>query len=459
MDTVSIVIVSHNSREHLEACLASVFALDYPRENTQVIVVDNASSDVTVGWLAQGHPRVTCEASPENTGFAQGINRGAAVASGKYLAFLNPDMRVDVHWLSRLVETIRSEPDVACAGSVALNWAGDRIDYAGHAHDGLCLFPADPADSSTLPDPTRDIPLLFASGEAMLIRREVFQQLGGFDPDYFLYHEDVDFGWRLWSLGYRVLRASRSVVYHRQGSAAARIAPAIVAHWVDKHALYTVLKNLEEPELQRIFPRLAYCLVGRANTWELRHTSLAAALRDCIREADALWTKRASLRERRVRRDAAIFAECGHPFETLPHDPASAAFERYWEQHGLRGDCVDGPSLAQYLLSVGFHAYAYNSESLSAELAAQQQRVNSLVAHVGERQQAVDHLGAELAEQTARANALANREVSVADLRIARNFRRMLGGALLRLGVRTRASTGESVAPAVKRSGTREADP
>ena len=430
METVSIVIVSHNGREHLEACLASVFALDYPRQNMQVIVVDHASSDGTVAWLSQGHPGVTCEAFPENPGFAQGINRGASVATGKYLAFLNPDMRVDVHWLSRLVETIESWPDVACAGSVILNWTGDRIDYAGRPRDGLNLFPADPADSSTLPDPTGDIPLLFPSGGAMLVRHDVFEELGGFDPDYFLYHEDVDFGWRLWSLGYRVLCASRSVAYHNQGSSASRIAPETVAHWVYKHALYTVVKNLEEPELRSLLPRLVYCLVARANSQGIWHASCAAALRDCMREADALWTKRDSLRARRVRPDAAIFAECGHPFEMLLHDPASAAFERYWEQQGMPGTCVDGRSLAQYLLWVGFHAYAYNMESLSAELAAQRQKVNSLVAHVGERQQAVELLAAQLAEQTAKVNSLERRGIGGAGRRVERFFRRVLGGAL-----------------------------
>ena len=430
MDTVSIVILSHNSREHLEACLASVFALDYPAENTQVIVVDNASSDGTVAWLSQAHPRVTVVASPENKGFAQGIHRGAAVASGEYLAFLNPDMRVDADWLSRLVETIRSAPDVACAGSVVLNWTGDKIDYAGRPDDALCLLPADPVDASTLPEPMH-IPQLFPSGGAMLVRSDVYQQLGGFDPDYFLYHEDVDFGWRLWASGHRVLRASGSLAYHKQGSATARIAPATVAHWVDKHVLYTVLKNLEEPEFQRVLPRLAYCLVRRANAWDLRHTSVAMALRDCLREADALWTKRASLRARRVRDDAAIFAACGHPFETLLNDPACEAFERYWEHQGVRGNCEDARSLAQYLLWVGFHAYAFNSESLAAELAAQQKKVNALVAHVGERQQAVERLGVQLAEQTAKVNELVQRDVVMADRKRPSTFRRVLS----RLGV------------------------
>ena len=429
MDTVSIVILSHNSREHLEACLASVFALDYPRESTQIIVMDNASGDGTVAWLSQEHPGITCDESLENLGFSRGIHRGTALASGKYLAFLNPDMRVDVRWLSRLVKTIESAPDVACAGSVVLNWTGDRIDFAGRPGDGLNLFPADPVDSGTLPDPTRDIPILFSSGGAMLVRRDAYQELGGFDPDYFLYHEDVDLGWRLWSLGYRVLRASGSVAYHKQGSAAARLAPETVAHWAYKHALYTVLKNLEEPEFQKIFPRLVYSLVSRANSQGIWHASFAAALRECMSEADALWTKRATLRARRVRADAALFAECGHPFEALLHDPPSAAFESYLEQHGMREQVVDGPSLAHYLLGVGFHAYGYNMEALSAELAAQQQKVKALVAHVGERQQAVELLEARLAEQAEKMDSL-GWGFGVAGWRARRILRRALGGAL-----------------------------
>jgi GT2 family glycosyltransferase len=458
MDTVSIVILSHNSRNHLEACLASVFAQDYPREHMQVIVVDNASSDGTVAWLSQAYSHLTCDANPENPGFARGIHRGAALASGTYLAFLNPDMRADAHWLGGLLETIQSAPDVACAGSVSLNWAGDTIDYAGRPRDALCLFPAEPADAGTLGPPRPDQPWLFASGGAMLIRRDVFEQLGGFDPDYFLYHEDVDFGWRLWAQGHRALRSAGSVVYHRQGSAAGRLAPPTVAHWVDKHVLYTVIKNLEEPGFQSIVPRLVHGLVRRANTWDLRHASVAAALRDCMREADALWAKRAALAARRVRHDAGIFAACGHPFEALLQDPAAAEFERYWTKQRGPGPCVDGPSLARYLLAVGFHAYAYNAEALGTELAAQHERVRSLVEHVGERQQAVNRLAADLAEQTARTNALLEHGIGVRHLKAVRSLRRAVGRTLTRWGLRRPAMPGAPAPRPVDPSKTNEAD-
>jgi GT2 family glycosyltransferase len=474
MDTVSIVILSHNSREHLEVCLDSVFALDYQQAKIQVIAVDNASSDGTVAWLTERYRDVHCEACSENLGFARGINRGAAIASGKYLAFLNPDVRVDAHWLTALVETIQGDSETACAGSIVLNWTGEKIDYAGRPRDGLHLYPVEQREATAVLGSTQDVPFLFASGGAMLIPQAVFRQVDGFDPAYFLYHEDVDLGWRLWSLGHRVVRSARSLVYHRQGSAAARTPPETVARWVQKHTLYTVLKNLEEPHFQEVFPRLAYRLLARIRLGDLWCSAFPAALRDCMREADALWAKRAALQQKRVRSDAAIFAECGHPFHALLHDPDSAAFQRHWEEREIPGPFTDARTLHQYLMSIGFHAYEYNTELLAAELAAQQQRTKALVAQVGERQNAVVLLGAELAAQTAKVDSLvgqvAERQHAVESLEMklaspgsrravpaepssttSRSalgkgsvlFRRSLKGALIRLGWR-RAAAGDA---------------
>ena len=224
MHTVSIVIVNHNGREDLATCLPSLFALDYPQDKLEIILVDNASTDDTVAWLTATRPTVRCVVNSENVGFARGINRGAEMARGEYLAFLNPDMRVDPHWLARLVTTIQSEPDVACAGSVVLNWSGDEIDFAGRPTDALNLAPNEPLQAKDFYASAGDIPLLFASGGAMLIRRDIFQGIGGFDPDYFMYHEDVDLGWRLWQAGYRVLRSVKSRVYHK-GSTSSRKLP------------------------------------------------------------------------------------------------------------------------------------------------------------------------------------------------------------------------------------------
>jgi GT2 family glycosyltransferase/glycosyltransferase involved in cell wall biosynthesis len=399
MDTVSIIILNYNCREFLDACLTSVFRLEYPRDKVEVIVVDNASSDGSADWLRDKYPQVRCVANPENVGFARGIQRGAAVASGKYLAFLNQDMRVDAQWLAALVSTIQSEPGVACAGSIVLNWTGEKIDYAGRSQDALNLFPAESVSANSLRSSIQDEPFLFASGGAMLIRREIFQETGGFDPDYFLYHEDVDLGWRLWSRGYRVLRSTRSIVYHKPGSSAALLPPATVAYWAQKHALYTALKNLENTEVQQVLPRLLYFLIRRANFWEFWHASFPKALHELVHEADSLWLKRSALKSARTRPDAEIFSECGHPFETLLQDPTSAAFQQYWEELGEPISLVDGTGLANSLTRLGFHAYQFNTESLSARLIAQEQKTNGLVDQFAERQQAVNELAAQLAER------------------------------------------------------------
>lgn len=141
MLTVTIVILNHNGREHLDLCLVSLLALEYPQDKLEVIIVDNASTDGSREWLAENYPAIRCLANVENVGFAQGINRGAEIATGEFLAFLNPDMRVHPRWLVELVTTIQSGPDVVCAGSVVLDWLGDKVDYAGRPNDALNLAP------------------------------------------------------------------------------------------------------------------------------------------------------------------------------------------------------------------------------------------------------------------------------------------------------------------------------
>src|SRR3990172_5147160 len=104
--------------------------------------------------------------------------------------------------------------------------------------------------------------LLFASGGAMAIRREAFFEVGGFDPDYFMYHEDVDLGWRLWLQGYKILYVPSAVVHHRQGGGyAGDSAPVYFLN--ERNALFTVIKNCGDAWLARLLPLLLFWVVER----------------------------------------------------------------------------------------------------------------------------------------------------------------------------------------------------
>ena len=249
---VSVVIVNYNGRKYLYDCLSSLSTLDYPGDKLEILLVDNGSSDGSGEYVARHFPDVRLLRLPQNMGFARGNNIGVQAAQGEYVAFLNTDMRVDPGWLTELVRVVQSESDVVCVGSKILSWDGNALDFAGGALNfyGMGFQPEES------PSGEADTPyeVLFACGGAMLINRQVFLESGGFDENYFAYFEDVDLGWRLWLLGYRVLLAPRSIAFHHGHATGKRFASEKRALLYERNALYTVIKNYESRNLSRILP-------------------------------------------------------------------------------------------------------------------------------------------------------------------------------------------------------------
>lgn len=254
---VSFIVVNLNGRAHLEVLMDSIAAQTLSSDRLEVIVVDNGSSDESVSYLKTRHPHVKLLQNTVNEGFAKPNNQAAAIARGTYLALVNNDMKLEPDWVERMVEFMESSPpDVACVGSRILNWDGSAIDFirGTMAYNGMGFQPGfqAPIDSPE----ARDYPdeLLFACGGAMLIRREVFLTSGGFDEDYFAYYEDVDLGWRLWVLGYRVRFCPQAVVYHRHNGTSSRFDWRKKVVLFERNAMFSVVKNYEDATLNRIWP-------------------------------------------------------------------------------------------------------------------------------------------------------------------------------------------------------------
>lgn len=315
---VSVTILNYNGREHLEVCLSSLRDLSFPKEDLEIIVVDNASTDDSVDFLTSEFPNVVLVRNEVNLGFSRAANRGAANANGEYLAFLNNDMRVDKNWLSSMLETVRSG-QFACVGSTVLNWEGTAVDFMGRRDDPFCLDHAY-SDKTFLSSSAAGGPTfrtLFVSCGAAIFRREVFQSLGGFDPDFFLYHEDVDLGWRLWLQGYECAVSTESLVYHRGGATSSRLTPEFLQTLSQKHALFSVFKNLEARNLREVLPLLLFFLLERGRWIPAARSSLEPATREFRSSLDSLIAKRNKVQATRTRSDAEIFEIVGHPFNFL----------------------------------------------------------------------------------------------------------------------------------------------
>jgi GT2 family glycosyltransferase/glycosyltransferase involved in cell wall biosynthesis len=249
--TATVVIVNYRGVDDTCAALASLRDLRWPRDQLDVVVVDNASGDDSVERIAKEFPDVRVLALDENRGFAAGCNAGAQVATGQYIAFLNNDARPDPDWMSAAASVLDHDGSVACVASKVLDWDGELVDFVdaglGFYGHGFKLHAGEP-DS---PAYNREADVLFASGAAMVVRASTFREVGGFDERYFLFFEDVDLGWRYWLLGYRVRYVPASLTYHRHHRSVGALSAAQEDYLLERNALYTIFKNYGDENLDR----------------------------------------------------------------------------------------------------------------------------------------------------------------------------------------------------------------
>lgn len=318
--TVSVVLVNYNGVAHLGPCLESLESLDYPADLVEVIVVDNASHDGSLAWLAEHWPRVKRIANCENVGFSRACNSAARAGTGELVAFLNNDMRVDPDWLNGLLAAMERDPAIACAGSMIMDWEGRSVEYAGR-YDDVFSIAYEPLAAIPRPQNAADAYTLLVSGGAMLLQRAAFLAIGGFDERYFMYHEDVDLCWRLWVAGRRCCFAPRSIVYHRGGASSKKLRSGVVLGWGQKHLLWTVLKNFDDGNLRQMLPALLYFLVERGRWSPEAMQSLQDVFEETQAALSSILSDRAVIQGSRGASDAEIFARCGHPFGFILRSP------------------------------------------------------------------------------------------------------------------------------------------
>jgi N-acetylglucosaminyl-diphospho-decaprenol L-rhamnosyltransferase len=204
---ISVIIVTYNSANHIAACLQSVLA--QRGVTLEIIVVDNASSDKTLAQIGGFNVRVI--ANRENLGFGRGNNLGFGSSAGRYVYFLNPDARLaQPDALAKLCAAMDANPQWGMAGTRVL----DSADH--HECRPATEYPAQRhvrRDFSKLPGK-----IAWIIGASMVVRRELYQKQGGFDPDFFLYSEETDFCLRMRELGFEIGHIPEVVVEHIGGA-------------------------------------------------------------------------------------------------------------------------------------------------------------------------------------------------------------------------------------------------
>lgn len=252
---VGIVIVSFNSGEEIRGCVSSAAAQQGVL--SEIIVVDNASGDGAAG-IARGLPCQLIE-SGENLGFGRACNLGARQSAGDYLFFLNPDARFEhLDSLNRAIRCLESHPAWGMAGVRILSPSGTEVDPPRSDYPGeRCLH-----------SPWGRLPgtIAWVLGAGMLFRREVFDQLGGFDPVFFLYAEEIDLCLRVRKAGFEIGLVRESAITHVGGASVSTLAPARLAE-LKLRGLLTFMAKHYSPEICRKLIRKEILRAGFRMHW------------------------------------------------------------------------------------------------------------------------------------------------------------------------------------------------
>jgi len=244
--------------------------------------VDNGSTDGSVEYMAATFPWVRVVALDRNTGFAHANNAGAAGAAARYLVFLNNDTEVQPGWLASLTDVADADPAIGLVTSKLVYM--DRPDIVDSAGDGYLrsggAFKIGHGRSDDGASAPREV--FGACGGACLIRRDLFEAIGGFDDRLFLIYEDVDLSYRARLRGARIIYAPGAVVRHA-GSASVGHVSATAVYYGQRNLEWVWLQNTPARLLRRSWlSHLAYscagiaAYAGRGHLWTVLRAKLAA---------------------------------------------------------------------------------------------------------------------------------------------------------------------------------------
>ena len=248
MKKVTAIIVNWNDKDVIVECIQSI--LDQNRNKIDIIISDNGSKDDSVEFIRKRFPSIKIIENGKNLGFGSAINRGLGLAKGDYLLFLNSDLKLHSKCVGELAKVLESDSNVG--GTIpkilhidqqnTINSLGVLINYTGIAYPNLL----------GQKDPGYQEPFESACGGIFMLKREVYETVGGFDEDLFLYHEDHDLSWRIRLAGWHLKVIPQAVMYHHY-----KFNKGILKYYSsEKNRLHILLKNMEVKTLALICPAL-----------------------------------------------------------------------------------------------------------------------------------------------------------------------------------------------------------
>ena len=257
MAKVAIVILNWNGQKMLAKFLPNV--IEYSRQDAEIWVADNSSSDGSMHLLETQFPQVKTIVLEQNFGFAEGYNRALRQIEADYYVLLNSDVEVSHHWLTPLIEFMDSHPQVAaCQPKLLAEYDKDSFEYAGACGGFLdkygypfCrgrIFGMVERDNGQY-DYQQEI--LWATGACMMIRSADYWKAGGLDGRFFAHNEEIDLCWRLRLMGRKIYCIPESEVYHVGGGTLPKSNP-MKTFLNFRNNLTMLYKNLPDRELSHV---------------------------------------------------------------------------------------------------------------------------------------------------------------------------------------------------------------
>lgn len=240
LPTVSIIVLNWNGKQYLQTCLSSLLGQNY--HEIEIIFVDNGSTDGSVEFVKDKYPSVKIIVHDRNLGFAGGVNSGIIVSHGKYIATINNDAEADLEWISSLVQVIESDRCIGSCSSKMLRYydrkiidsAGIVVYQNGNAYDrGAQEVDRGQYDAQT--------EIFGACAGAALYRRQMLDEIGLFDEEYFAYFEDVDISFRMHLFGWKCIFVPDAIVYHIHSATSRQKSPFKI-FYLERNKLWNMWK-------------------------------------------------------------------------------------------------------------------------------------------------------------------------------------------------------------------------
>lgn len=255
MHKVAIVILNWNGAKMLRRFLPSVLT-GSKGEGVEIYVADNASTDESCEVVGKEFPTVHLIRLDQNYGFAEGYNKALECVEAEYVMLLNSDVEVSEDWLKPLTEYMDAHSEVVACQPKILSWREkNQFEYAGAAGGFIDKYGYPFCRGRIFEEVEEDhgqydsvIPVFWATGAALMIRLDVYREVGGLDGRFFAHMEEIDLCWRLHSRGYQIVCLPESIVYHVGGATLKKENPR-KTFLNFRNNLLMLYKNLPQGEL------------------------------------------------------------------------------------------------------------------------------------------------------------------------------------------------------------------